>query len=456
MIQNPQLGGHLDADQLSMFVDGKASSHERERILKHLVQCQECRKVIFLMQGQAEPESTASIAKEKWPWRRWVMPLGLAGAVLASSLVWAVYVQTHHAREIATLNAPRQTPLAKRSEAPAANNPGSTREGDAERNEKAKSIAPSIPARAKGLGVLEEEKSAGTSLAASQTAKKPTLRNQLASPIEKPGANAADSAARTETANHPALAPPLEGPTEGKNTKDLGEPVSAKILPMLRIEHDRGPVDGSSEVNGRVTDQTGAVVRGAQISLRDAAGKVWQTTSRGDGSFSMAGFPPGHYDLRVTATGFQSSEQTMDLKSRDVAMLDSVLKVGASTETVAVAAQPMVLNTESASVASIQVPDKLPSRLPATATARLGKRVLSLDEAGTLFISRNGGRSWKKVKPQWTGKVTRIEPADGKPDQVPGEGKKETAEAETQPRFELTTDKGAIWTSADGTHWHAR
>ena len=35
----------------------------------------------------------------------------------------------------------------------------------------------------------------------------------------------------------------------------------------LKIEHDRGPVNGNAEVTGTVTDATGAIVPGATISL---------------------------------------------------------------------------------------------------------------------------------------------------------------------------------------------
>jgi len=99
----------------------------------------------------------------------------------------------------------------------------------------------------------------------------------------------------------------------------------------------------------------------------------------------------------------------------------------------------------------------VPSGLPVAASVSHGKRFLSLDNAGNLFLSRNGGKKWKKVDPQWTGKVVRIElrpaypsEAASKPNETLGKAGKEGEVAV----FLLTTDSGTVWTSKDGAHWH--
>jgi len=196
----------------------------------------------------------------------------------------------------------------------------------------------------------------------------------------------------------------------------------------LRIEHNRGPDDGLSELSGRVTDASGALVSGATVTLREAAGTTRQSTTAADGKFSLTGVAAGKYDLTVTARGFESSRQSISLQPRDVAMLDSVLKVGASTETVEVVASAPMLDTSEAETSSV-----LPSRMPAASSVTTGKRMLSMDTAGTLFLSRNGGKSWKKVKPVWVGKVTELAlatPAE------PSESKVHRSEAQ-EGRLEL-------------------
>src|SRR4029077_7395388 len=89
-----------------------------------------------------------------------------------------------------------------------------------------------------------------------------------------------------------------------------------------------------------------------------------------------------------------------------VAMMAPVLDVGTASETVEVSGAAPTLETESASVSRIM---PVPSGLPVAQTVSLGKRSLSLDSAGNLFLSRNGGKKWKKINPKWTGKAVRIE-----------------------------------------------
>jgi photosystem II stability/assembly factor-like uncharacterized protein len=83
----------------------------------------------------------------------------------------------------------------------------------------------------------------------------------------------------------------------------------------------------------------------------------------------------------------------------------------------------------------------LPGKLPAAITIASGKIILTVDSAGALFISQNGGKRWKAVKPHWHGKVvdlTRLaEPA-----------------LTSTAAFQVITDSGSAWMSRDGSHWY--
>ena len=97
----------------------------------------------------------------------------------------------------------------------------------------------------------------------------------------------------------------------------------------------------------------------------------------------------------------------------------------------------------------------LPSGLPVAQTVSLGKRSLSLDSAGNLFLSRNGGKKWKKIDPRWAGKAVRIElkvPSDSA--RSPKSDNETSGSVNATDVFQLTTDANAVWTSKDGTHWH--
>ncbi len=453
MTQNLQSGAHLDADEFSMFVDGTARAHERERMLAHLGQCAECRRVVFMMQSPPEPEATTFVSEKRWRWR-WALPVGLAGAALACGLVLAIYLSRHrNPGEILGQNARVQAPAAS-----TADNPGSPKETVRARSDSgstATSSKETKPQRSATGKPVETPRRTETAPTSRKTTENATGPGEVAGvpPVADEKAGGAEAARPPAAAPQPQVA---EAPLAGKAAAESQSITAAKSLPPLRIEHDRGPDDGMSEVTGRVSDMSGAVVPGAQISLRDNTGTTRETTSSGDGTFSLAGVPPGHYELTVTERGFQTSRQTMDLKPRDLAMLDSVLTVGAAAETVTVQSEALTLDTESASVSAIPIAP-LPSHVPVAKSAALGKRVLSLDEAGTLFVSRNGGKSWKKVKPQWTGRLAQIEVTTSGAIEEVSKRKKRNAGAENAPaRFRLTTDSGAVWTSADGAHWRAQ
>jgi hypothetical protein len=133
-------------------------------------------------------------------------------------------------------------------------------------------------------------------------------------------------------------------------------------------------------------------------------------------------------------------------------MLQPVLAVGETTQTVEVTASAPLIEADSASVAAITA--NLPLRLPVASSVSLGKRILSLDGAGSLFVSRNAGKSWKKVHPQWSGKAVRV---DLTRPEAAAKTTTETSGLQSAPSvFQLTTDSGAQWTSKDGTHWRQK
>ena len=101
----------------------------------------------------------------------------------------------------------------------------------------------------------------------------------------------------------------------------------------------------------------------------------------------------------------------IDLPPREVAVVTPTLSVGSVSETVEVAAAaPSTVQTEISSLAP--EPHPLPSKLPVATTLANGKIMLSVDSAGTLFLSKNKGKRWKAVKPVWTGKVVELAEPD--------------------------------------------
>jgi Carboxypeptidase regulatory-like domain len=79
-------------------------------------------------------------------------------------------------------------------------------------------------------------------------------------------------------------------------------------------------------LRGLITDELGAALVGANVTLTDASGAQKKTTTNGEGVYSFAGLAPGKYTLQAAATGFAPSEskdvdittarQTLDLTLR--------------------------------------------------------------------------------------------------------------------------------------------
>lgn len=106
----------------------------------------------------------------------------------------------------------------------------------------------------------------------------------------------------------------------------------------VRMEHDRGPLNGLSEIAGNITDASGAVIPGARVTVRSADGQTRRANSGVSGFFSFSALPPGRYDVSIAALGFRMATRQVELAPRDRAVLAATLEVGAETETVQVVA----------------------------------------------------------------------------------------------------------------------
>src|SRR4029079_13241799 len=81
-----------------------------------------------------------------------------------------------------------------------------------------------------------------------------------------------------------------------------------------------------STLRGLITDELGAAIVGANVTLTDVGGAQKKTTTNGEGVYNFAGLAPGKYTLQANATGFAPSEskeveittalQTLDLTLR--------------------------------------------------------------------------------------------------------------------------------------------
>lgn len=108
-------------------------------------------------------------------------------------------------------------------------------------------------------------------------------------------------------------------------------------------------------VNGTVHDASGAVVPHATILLHRVESNVNQTITADDsGNFTALNVEPGHYDITITAPGFQTTaSKGVSLIARQQLRYDPTLNVGATADTVTVSASDVgTINTENAQVSA--------------------------------------------------------------------------------------------------------
>src|SRR5947209_8229359 len=117
------------------------------------------------------------------------------------------------------------------------------------------------------------------------------------------------------------------------------------VSPGLFAQSDLG------KISGFIKDPSGATIANAKVTVRNNTGIERQTTTNDSGYYVVTNVPPGFYTMVAEAAGFQRFE-TIGNKldpSADL-VIDAMLTVGSSSQTVEVSASTVQLQTESAAV----------------------------------------------------------------------------------------------------------
>jgi len=120
------------------------------------------------------------------------------------------------------------------------------------------------------------------------------------------------------------------------------------VVGSLWAQSDRGAITGT------VTDPTGAVVPGVQVTATNADTKVQSSATTNDvGLYSILNLPIGRYTVAFSKQGFKTYDRAgITVAIGQVVRLDATLQVGAVTESVTVSAEASILQTEQTQVGS--------------------------------------------------------------------------------------------------------
>jgi hypothetical protein len=503
-----QPGHHPDADQLSAFIEQALPAHERSSILAHLAVCADCRAVVALAMPEEPAAQPASEPRRSSIFSGWMVFLPAAAAVAAlSAFIFFVHRQgpalqqqaqissaappvvqpAPHAsigsapatRVVPAEKAPSPRPLqgmqvengvvgANSSAAPPAGQAGQlptpppaapsafnsfASSGSAQAADQIQSAPQAVAQQGEihggAVGGIDSSYKVQPPAAKVQLGQQQGVFQQTASQTVQVQSEAPARVA-TETAEMSTLIASRPGSTLSFKEQPLpsGLPLlsSAAQGPIVLaidthhtvfVSNDSGqhwktvravwkgravlveasapvkslslPVNGrnitsfaalpqgamaakpaGAILTGTVTDQSGAVVSGATVTVTDPRTHLARSIiTDANGRYIASGLDPGDYDLDATATGFMSnhlSKVAVAASKENVANLS--LRVGAATESV----------TVEASQASVEL------------------------------------KAAPKVKA----------------------APKENAKPVSAPLFEIITDKGVHWASADGLTWQPK
>lgn len=112
---------------------------------------------------------------------------------------------------------------------------------------------------------------------------------------------------------------------------------------------------GTGSITGTVRDNTGASIPGAAVTITNTEqGTAYKTTSNAAGDYLQAALPPGIYDIRISATGFNDFEtKGVVLRVSEKSRVDATLAVGEVKTAVTVESAVTQVQTETGEISGV-------------------------------------------------------------------------------------------------------
>jgi len=112
---------------------------------------------------------------------------------------------------------------------------------------------------------------------------------------------------------------------------------------------------GTSTITGRVSDSTGAVVPGVNVSVvQTTTNFTFNSLTNAEGLFRVLSLNPGSYRVTFEAQGFKKFvRDNVELRTGDTLAVDAVLQVGNVSESIEVSGSGALLETETSATGTV-------------------------------------------------------------------------------------------------------
>jgi Carboxypeptidase regulatory-like domain len=120
----------------------------------------------------------------------------------------------------------------------------------------------------------------------------------------------------------------------------------------------------TAQLNGTVTDPSGATVANAKVSVRNTATNAsYSAETNASGFYAVTNLPPGSYELTATASGFANYKETFTLTVGQFAAIDVKMQLASQGEKVVITTEAPLIEptkTEISQVVQAQQIQSLP------------------------------------------------------------------------------------------------
>ena len=110
----------------------------------------------------------------------------------------------------------------------------------------------------------------------------------------------------------------------------------------------------TGSIQGTITDPSGAVISGAKVTIKGVqTGQDINLTTSSRGTYTSGPLLPGSYLVSATASGFGTTQSTVQVQVGGITSGNFGLKLGKASEVVSVESSAIQVNTEEASVQGV-------------------------------------------------------------------------------------------------------